>query len=285
LAKYNPDGSCAWAVSGGGDVVDAGTAVAVDEQGNSVITGYYSGTAHFGPFSVDDYSYNDIFLAKYDSAGTCIWLRKCGGEDLDIGTGVGTDKFGNVYLAGSFDGGITFHRGPTISGTGYDVFVAKYNSDGDFLWVKQGGNGNSDLSKGLWVDKGGNAYLTGYYFYVISFDDINLSISSDADIFTTKISPGPENVAIPPAYSSDVRAAEVWPNPVSGDLHFSWDGQSDEVAEYLIFNSAGRLVSEGELAVTASGSTKINTQNWVPGLYHLEVTLKNKTAVTTFIVN
>ncbi|MBU1706128.1 SBBP repeat-containing protein, partial [Patescibacteria group bacterium] len=64
---------------------------------------------------------------------------------------------GNIYVAGWTYGGLD---GNTNQGDG-DIFLIKYDSDGNRLWTKQAGTDNSDDGYGVAIDPKGNIYITG----------------------------------------------------------------------------------------------------------------------------
>src|SRR5207253_7866717 len=76
LAKYNNAGAVLWAqqVNGGPD--DGTGVVAVDAAGNSYYTGWFSGTAAFGNTNLTSSGLDDLFGAKYDTAGHQPWVKQ-----------------------------------------------------------------------------------------------------------------------------------------------------------------------------------------------------------------
>jgi hypothetical protein len=44
----------------------------------------------------------------------------------------------------------------------YDVFVAKYDTEGNKQWTKTLGTADEDRGEGVAVDKAGNSYISGY---------------------------------------------------------------------------------------------------------------------------
>ena len=94
----------------------------MDGSGNVYVTGYTNGGLD-GNTSAGG---SDIFLVKYDSAGTKQWTRQLGTASDDYGEGVAVDGSGNVYVTGGTLGGLD---GNTSAG-GADIFLVKYNSDG-----------------------------------------------------------------------------------------------------------------------------------------------------------
>ena len=65
-----------------------------DNAGNSFITGYFNNTATFGSTSLTSSGLQDIFIAKYNSSGVLLWVKKAGGTGSDIGFGIAFNSFG-----------------------------------------------------------------------------------------------------------------------------------------------------------------------------------------------
>ncbi|MEG4080482.1 SBBP repeat-containing protein [Microcoleus sp. Pol8_D6] len=82
------------------------------------------------------------------------WLKQFGTPNDDRFQSAALDSAGNVYLTGS-----TFDP---LSGTNpsTNAWVAKYDSSGSQLWLKQLGGSNNYPSE-VTVNSGGNIYLTG----------------------------------------------------------------------------------------------------------------------------
>lgn len=91
------------------------------------------------------------------------WARAIGGTGESKTSGLVVDKDDNVYVAGNFQGALTVGSGAnsvTLNSFGnYDVFVAKYNYDGQLLWATRFGGANLDQVNTMAVDLNGNAYL------------------------------------------------------------------------------------------------------------------------------
>lgn len=136
-----------------GSNFSVGSDIAVDDIGNSYVTGWFGGTVDFGGIiltSVGDY---DIFIAKYLSNGKIEWARQSGGIGDDEGYRIVVDTKSNIYVAGIYDTTASF-QGIALSGPGY--FLAKYSPDGNLAWVK-GGVGGASIA----LDSANNIYLAG----------------------------------------------------------------------------------------------------------------------------
>src|SRR5207249_4827477 len=121
VSKTSQSGAAMWAKCLGGDLGGGtGRGVAIDGNGNVLVTGKFSGTVDFGTGPLSSAGAADIFLAKYSAAGDPIWSKAFGSGMNDIGNGVAVDSGGNVVLIGTAGGGADFGGGP-IMANGYSV--------------------------------------------------------------------------------------------------------------------------------------------------------------------
>jgi hypothetical protein len=179
LTKFDSSGNFAWARTWGGtEDWDVGNGVSADGSGNAYVTGVYHGAVDFDPgpdvdIHVSNGSY-DPFLTKFDSSGDFIWARTWEGTGDSIGDGVSVDGQGNVYVAGRFTSAADFDPGPGaddhISNGGYDCFLTKFNSSGDFAWAESWGGTGYDIGYSASADGSGNVYVTGYFEGAVDFD-------------------------------------------------------------------------------------------------------------------
>ena len=202
VAKYAADGNLLWAKQAGGSSSDIGRTIAVDGSGNSYVAGEVHGSAVFGAgepnaTTLTGIGNADIFVAKYDSDGNLLWAKRAGGFLYDFGYDMTVDASGNAYIIGNFSDIAVFGTGdPNVtnlsSAGSYDIFVAKYGTSGDFLWVKKAGGISDDTGLGIRVDTAGNSYVTGNFSGVATFgagetNATTLTSANDSpDIFVAK---------------------------------------------------------------------------------------------------
>lgn len=165
IAKYNDNGNLIWAKSAGGSNEDDALGIASDNYGNTYITGYFvSPTIAFDSIILNNVFGHDVFLTKYDSLGNVVWAKSAGGNNWEEAYNVATDSSGNVYITGRF-GSTSLAFGSTIlNNTGsVDIFVAKYDSNGNPQWAKSATGSFGDSGHNIACDATGNVYITGNY--------------------------------------------------------------------------------------------------------------------------
>ena len=194
LAKYDAAGNVLWARQAGGNGDDQASALAVDAATNLYVSGFFSGTATFGSTNLTSRGANtthDLFVAKYNAAGTLLWVIQAGGNDEDAAQGIATDGSGNIFVTGNFTTTALFGS-TNVTGNGTDIFVAKYDPAGHLVWVRKAGGNNviyGDTGFGIAVDAAGAPWVTGYFSGTASFGSTNLASSAFDDIFVAKYDP------------------------------------------------------------------------------------------------
>ena len=182
----------------GGNVNDEGRSIAVDANGSVFTTGYFTGACDFDPGS-GSFILNssgtfggDIFISKLNASGEFLWTRSAGGTFPDEGSSICVDKNSNVIVTGSFYASGTFGNitlttlGPVLS-----PFIVKYDSFGNIIWAKNGSTSMAVSSNSsICSDNNNNVYITGKFFYNITFGSIILyGVGQTHDIFVTKLDP------------------------------------------------------------------------------------------------
>ncbi len=198
VTKYSPSGEILWAKGGG--LGNSYTIVVItnDNEGNTFISGaFHSPNLKLGNFTLTnsgDFSYGKVFVAKYDPHGNVLWAITPE-IFLSNGTqGMCTDKQGNLYIAGLFqDVNMTFGN-VRISNTAsplQDIFLFKFDSNGNALWGKSFGGASHDVARSLMIDKDDNLIMAGVFKSPeIKFGQYSLknTDTSTNNVFITKLS-------------------------------------------------------------------------------------------------
>jgi hypothetical protein len=192
LAKYDSDGAIQWARRAGSSLLsdpwrgETGRGIAVDQNDNIFVTGVFEDIATFGTVNLTSAGYEDSFLAKYNPDGTVLWARRAGGTGSDTGIAVAVDGSGNSYVTGSFEGVASFGTTNLTSLGLKDIFIAKYDPDGQLIWAKRAGLNFDEQGNAIAVDAMGNVFVAGYFFDTATFESTILSGGRE-EIFVAKL--------------------------------------------------------------------------------------------------
>lgn len=234
VVKYRANGSFAWFLTGGGSEDDTATDIDYDPYaGKFYVSGGFQNRAKFGTATILSNGLTDAFLLKIDSYGNAHWVRKGGGLEHDVAASVAVDKTsGSVYIAGDFYDQATFN-GDTLHATGSsDMFLARYNSEGDQQWVVTNGGTTVDVATGVGCDLNGMVYVSGYYQGTTHFQNHSATAIYYNDVFISQFdSQGNCNW---------LRSAGSWGLDNCLGLAVAWDGST-----YLTGMFEGTLNADG----------------------------------------
>jgi hypothetical protein len=128
--------------------------VDIDNAGNIYVAGNTWGS--FDPTKAwPKIPHQDGFIAKYDTNGNQVWVKDFGTPEDENVRAVTTDNAGNSYIVGHTRGSLG------VRVDGIDAFIAKYDTNGNQVWLRQFGTLASDGAYGVTLDNGGNIYVTG----------------------------------------------------------------------------------------------------------------------------
>jgi beta-propeller repeat-containing protein len=167
LIKLNAAGTQEWTRQLGSDDMittntpakSYGVSVSIDGSGDIVIGGNTNDT-----IGGDRIGETDIFLAKYNSSGTQIWSKQIGTAYIDYVEEVGTAANGNIYFTGYSYGTVDAsydYSDYSESHTYSELFLFKFDSFGQQVWVNQYGTAAFDRGNALVLDSSENIYIAG----------------------------------------------------------------------------------------------------------------------------
>ena len=278
LAKYDAGGNVLWAKSAGGTSDDVATSIAVDESGNTYVAGYFqSSTITFDSTTLTiagTYTnYDDIFLAKYDANGNVLWAKSAGGSYRDDATSIAVDASGRTYVAGWFNSPTITFESTTLTNTGtggyYDLFLAKYDGNGNVLWAKSADGTNDDKASSVAVDTSGNTYVAGYFKSPnITLGSYTLTNAGYYDIFIAK---SDSSTVTGINELSNSLTTSVFPNPATNNLTI----EIPQKATIEILNIEGQIIKSisADLPAGKQGEnhTTIDISGFASGMYFVKV--------------
>lgn len=185
ISKMDTQGNMLWLVPIGSEFDDRPNSIALDNEGNIIVVGEFSGTVDFNPSLAIEERISagsaDIFILKLSPNGDYINVLTFGDVYSDGARGVTIDAQNQIYVTGSYLGAVDFNPG---AGTSFlitgntnttNIFILKLDANMGFVWVKEirvPGNGiNTGVgSPQVKVDNGGNIFLAGNFYGSIDFD-------------------------------------------------------------------------------------------------------------------
>jgi hypothetical protein len=176
IVKYDSTGSIQWSdASILGQALPYGLAVDVD--GNSYLYGcFWTDSVKFGThLLVNDFFDSCLtpwcgwgtgcyFIVKYDPTGNIIWSQK-GDNVLGMGGDIILDNASNIYVSGAYWNTTMKIGSDTLYNSSYkkgDIFLAKYDSSGNFLWAKSYGDTSDEFTSGI-AYSNNRIYMTGNF--------------------------------------------------------------------------------------------------------------------------
>lgn len=188
LKQWNPDG-CAfeveylpgtsgWALRWGSPSHDCGYDVVVDNLGGVYTTGALTSSLYFKKNGESDkyisHGGHDIFLVKHDIDKKYQWCAGWGGMHDDMAYGLACDDAGNLYVTGFYELLVDFDPASGVdwrtSEGMMDIFVSKFNSDGEYLWGNTWGGESDDTGQAVAVDSIGDLYIAGTFRDTVDMD-------------------------------------------------------------------------------------------------------------------
>ncbi|MBI3875485.1 MAG: immunoglobulin domain-containing protein, partial [Verrucomicrobia bacterium] len=263
VAKFDTNGTVLWVQQIGGAGDDFGDGVAVDGNGNVYVTGSFQGFVTIGTNNLISQGSDDIFTAKFDSTGNILWARQAGGSASDSPRGIAADQVGNVYITGPFNGSATFNTTSLTSLGGSDSFIAKYDTSGGLIWVKQAGGSQVNFSYKIALDGLNNVHIGGEFSGNFILDNLILNSSGGNDFFIAKLG-GTVITAQAPVIVSQPQNAAV---AVGANATFSVSATGTQPLGYQ-WSKNGAPIS----GAVGNSFTVINVQLTDAGAYSVTVT-------------
>lgn len=293
LCRFGPAGGAIWARTFGGATNVTTERLLNDGAGQLFITGSFTGAVDIDPgagtLEVTSVGNNNVYFAKLDTAGNAIWGHGIRAVNHFDGVGdIALDDEGNLYLCGAHNveldldpgPGLAIHPAPT--GTGHDLFLAKYDAAGSFMWsraiITEGG---FDTANDITVDPDGHVIVTGSYGLSAEFDAVDpagsLAHTSTQSGFTSKYSPDLGTGTLSPFVAGSEWV--LYPNPADSELRVLLvEGEKQQAFE--VIDAAGRVLQQRVGPMTGP----LDVSALRPGHYHLRLLVEGTWQVRAFVV-
>jgi len=289
LAKISPSGKPIYVEGYGSSGAETSFDLVLSDK-HVYFSGRFFGTFSIGTSSVTTSGSYDVFIVRMDSSLKLSWIQSAGGSNIDDITALSVNSKGEVLFSGTFVSGFSVGS-KSVTGSWYDIYVAKLNSSGAGLWVnKISGTGFSPTNyvKGAHIDESGACIIGGYHGTTITIGTTNYAPNGTSDAFVAQ-------------YNKN--GAFQWINRGGGnnsDLVFGME--VDQTGYYYIggyysskskFGSKNLTGTGSNVNYTAKGTPPVETPNfkklrnqyvYVDSTFEKSYDLKLKSAVTYSIL-
>lgn len=183
------DGATAWSKAFGGLTEQRSEALAVDAEGNVLITGYMAGSTTFGGETLTSAGGADLFIVKLDPIGAHVWSRLFGDGSNQFAQGITTDAAGNVMVVGYFNGVLDFDGSLLIGSGGDDMFVARLDPEGKHVWSGSFGDASDQYATSVAAGLSGNLYVGGHIDGKVNLGNAIVASNGGFDAFLARFEP------------------------------------------------------------------------------------------------
>ncbi|MFK7747874.1 MAG: hypothetical protein AB8B65_05770, partial [Kordia sp.] len=248
VAKLNNAGSLIWAKSMGGTAFDDAKNIAIDSNGNLLISGGFRGTTDLDPsattFPLTSQGNTDAFIVQLDNDGNFNWANSFGANGTDIGESIAVDENDNVYTVGPFGGTVSFNTDDgvfeLISNGNIDVFIHQQDASGNFMSANAIGASAFDTPETIMINDASEIFVTGAFSTTVDFDTdsgtTNLTSNGSRDIFVAKYELANLSTS---EFILDANKMTLFPNPAKNVVNLYSDQNIRSIA---LFNLQGKLL-------------------------------------------
>lgn len=196
IAKYDAAGALVWAKSTTGVGAQDVRGVEVFPDNSLTISGaFQDGTAILGLGEPGEVQLTPVggadgFVARLSSSGQLVWARGIGAGGFDAARSVTAVPDGTTVVAGDFSGTAILGAGEPnqtqLVGPN-DMFVAKYQSNGDLIWARSAGGTLWEYGFGVSTSADGSVFVGGGFYGNAQFGSTTLVSVDSWDLYVTKL--------------------------------------------------------------------------------------------------
>ena len=186
-------GDFLWVRPLGGTANDGGNGIAVDPDGNVVVSGEFDRTSGSGGTTSDRPL---IFVSKFAGDGTSLWTRSVSGAMQGSLFSIAIDSTGAIYAGGRFQGTADFSTGSLIS-TAYlpssfglpvdDGLVSKLDPDGNWIWARSLPGDSAEFVSDMIVGPDQQLYISGRFEGAANLDGNVIISAGFTDFYVAKV--------------------------------------------------------------------------------------------------
>lgn len=255
------------------------TYAGLDKDGSLIMAGNFIGDTIFFNQNIfvtkQSTSGADMYIVKYDILRNVLWAKSFGGVKEDYIYSCSLDSNGSIFAIGAFKSESINLQINTLYNSGgnlgtYDVFFAKFDSNGNEIWATSAGGPSDDVGITCASSFNGDIYFAGSFVsHSITFGQNTLSNLNGQDLFITKISSSNANSI---NQLSDTKKIVIYPNPSNKNSKISISLDDNikigPTSTMLIYNDIGEIIFAKKIDAKL---TSFDLDNFSAGRYYIKI--------------
>jgi len=263
LARMDSMGNVRWVKKTGGIGEAAFYDLAVDSYGNIYAGGYFRDTISIDSFTLANPE-RDMLLCKFDENGHLLWARQgySTGETELRDICLISDK--DIYVTGYFSGSVSFGNNLISTLKESEMFLARYDENGNCLGIKHFGNA---YSFSIITDNNGNPVCAGNFSGTITIGNDELNSNEAYFVFITK---SDSISGIHELQNKSEEQLVIYANPTAGtcNIVIPDDFQFDNNLTLSIYDNRGRLIRQIPVQIS-NDEIRFNIEAEAKGIYNV----------------
>ena len=263
LARMDSMGNVRWVKKTGGKGEAAFYDLVVDSYGNIYTAGYFRDTISIDSLVLSNPE-EDLLLCKFDENGNLLWAKQgfSTGETELIDICLISD--GGIYITGYFSGTVSFGNNLISTLKESEMFLARYDENGNCSGVKHFGNA---YSYSIITDNNGNPVCAGKFTGTITIGNDELNSNEAYFVYVAK------SDSISGIHEFQNKSEEqlvIYANPTAGtcNIVIPDDFQFDNNLTLSIYDNRARLIRQ-ILVKISNNEIKFNIEAEAKGIYNI----------------
>jgi hypothetical protein len=117
-----------------------------------------------------------------ETGGAFTFAKSFGDASDQFIAGVAVDAGGSIFVVGTYTGSVNFGGGALTAVNSTDIFLARFDANGNHLWSKSFGGNKSQTGTAIALDSVGNVFITGFFYDTVNFGGGTLQAKSNGSV-------------------------------------------------------------------------------------------------------
>lgn len=278
IAKFDNNDNFVWVKQMQGAFINS---ISTDNDTNIYLSGVFYGSATIGNQNIVSNGNSDIFIAKYTPTGNFSWAKQAGSNNDDDCLTMCKAINNEFYIGGTYNDTAFFDNDSVVSIGGNDMFIAKFDSSGNFFFAKSFGSINLDYCYSLAFSNSEKLYATGTFNDILFWENDSLTGYGNDDIFLTQMN----DILVSSNLQNNIIDCNIFPNPANNFINIIIHNVNNN-STIQIIDLFGKVIYQNEMKLTSDRIYKqINVSNVQKGMYVIKISSEKGVVSKKVILN